>query len=266
MTSTTGVVKYDAPELTVITAASAMKIRTLPPNHQDDRLTSCLQYVFRLIGLKKLPNETDTVVLKEFILTEWSHVTIEEIAMAFRMYAKQELDDCPESFQNFNTVYFSRIMQSYIRFRVKEFKLHNALNPARPKEKEATDEEKLEKKKEYCKNCLIESYKKSEPIFNGAWMFKSLEKIGVIKLTSDQKDGVLKRAQEVYANQLKAKNTRENAKTIKSIIANGPNADQKEAIKKIAREIALADWLREKKTKKVSAEDLEKEVMKALES
>jgi len=79
------------------------------------------RYLFLLVGLRErnFPNPIEGLFLYQFIVDNYGEHTIEEIKLAFQKALKSELDipyDDVNCYENFSTVYFTRVMNSYRRW------------------------------------------------------------------------------------------------------------------------------------------------------
>lgn len=79
------------------------------------------RHLFLLVGLreKNIPNDIETLFLYQFIIENYGEHTGDEIKLAFSKAVKGELDlpyDEVNCYENFSTVYFSKIMNSYRRW------------------------------------------------------------------------------------------------------------------------------------------------------
>jgi hypothetical protein len=81
--------------------------------------------LFSLTGLNKnnYPNKDETILLANFIHSEFGNYTIEEIKLAFNLAIKKELtmfmgkDESVEHYQTFSPVYFSKIMIGFKKYK-----------------------------------------------------------------------------------------------------------------------------------------------------
>lgn len=90
-------------------------------NEDKDVVSKMFRHLFLLVGLreKSIPNDIETLFLYQFIVDNYGEHTAEEIKLAFGMAVKGELDlpyDDVTCYENFSTVYFARIMNSYRRW------------------------------------------------------------------------------------------------------------------------------------------------------
>lgn len=86
-----------------------------------DIVSQMFRHLFLLVGLreKSIPNDIETLFLYQFVVEHYGQHTVEEIKLAFSKAVKGELDlpyDDVSCYENFSTVYFAKIMNSYRRW------------------------------------------------------------------------------------------------------------------------------------------------------
>jgi hypothetical protein len=161
--------------------------------------------VFALIGLKaeNLPTDVQKIVLLEFIQTELKHFTPEELKLAFRMAVAGELNVEISHFQNFNAVYLANVMNAYKEKRgLALTEMNQKLKALEPK-KEPTEAEQIAAFWEYMEQFVgskFEQYRTNkridwENVFGSDHMFIQLEKLGIIHLTINRKNEIMKIAE-----------------------------------------------------------------------
>lgn len=224
----------------------------------DESIRQSLRYVFALIGLKaeNLPTDIQKVVLLEFIQTELKHFTPEEIKLAFRMAVAGELNVEISHFQNFNAMYLSNVMNAYKEKRGAALtEMNQKLRALEPK-KEPTEAEQIAAFWDYMEQFVgskFEEYRTNkrinwENVFGSDHMFIQLEKLGIIHLTINRKNEIMKIAE----SQVKTKWENERTKSrdrvrqvrqLREALANGvgsPKSFQQQAVTR-AREIAIEE-------------------------
>jgi hypothetical protein len=171
----------------------------------DEPIRQSLRYVFALIGLKaeNLPTDVQKIVLLEFIQTELKHFTPEELKLAFRMAVAGELNVEISHFQNFNAVYLANVMNAYKEKRgLALTEMNQKLKALEPK-KEPTEAEQIAAFWEYMEQFVgskFEQYRTNkridwENVFGSDHMFIQLEKLGIIHLTINRKNEIMKIAE-----------------------------------------------------------------------
>jgi hypothetical protein len=224
----------------------------------DEPIRQSLRYVFALIGLKaeNLPTDVQKIVLLEFIQTELKHFTPEELKLAFRMAVAGELNVEISHFQNFNAVYLANVMNAYKEKRgLALTEMNQKLKALEPK-KEPTEAEKIAAFWEYMEQFVgskFEQYRTNkridwENVFGSDHMFIQLEKLGIIHLTINRKNEIMKIAE----TQVKTKwenersNSRDKVRQVRQLreaLATGigsPKNFQQQVITR-AREIAIEE-------------------------
>lgn len=141
------------------------KINTL---EADEPLIMVLMYVFALVGLKteQMPTQTETIVLINFIKSNYGGFRVEEIKVAFELGIKKQFPAEMNHYGNFSSMYFGNVMNSY-----KESRNKVGLELIRieqkeklSKEVELLDSELLKTNQEYTDNVIkpiFEEYKKT---------------------------------------------------------------------------------------------------------
>lgn len=119
----------------LVEAIKGQKIYQLPD--QTD-LEKCLRYCMLLVGMRanNLPGKEETAILFNHIHKFYSGHTVAEIRLAFEMAIAGELEIEPndvKAYENFSTIYFSQIINSYRRWAAQEFKQNiKAIEPPPP--------------------------------------------------------------------------------------------------------------------------------------
>lgn len=177
----------------------------------DEPIRQSLRYVFALIGLKaeNLPTDIQKIVLLEFIQTELKHFTPEELKLAFRMAVAGELNVEILHFQNFNAVYLSNVMNAYKEKRGAALtEMNQKLKALEPK-KEPTEAEQIAAFWDYMEQFVgskFEEYRTTkridwDKVFGSDHMFIQLEKLGIIHLSVQTKNEIMKIAETQVKNQ-----------------------------------------------------------------
>ena len=76
-------------------------------------LKSTLAYIFQLIGLTKLPEKEEFLVIEDFIRSTYPNFTINEFRLAFKLAVQRKLDCDIEHYEKFSPKYISQIMIAY---------------------------------------------------------------------------------------------------------------------------------------------------------
>lgn len=112
-------------DISLVQAINSPKIKNLGGLEE---IGSVLFYLYSLTGLNKnnYPNRDESLLLANFIHSEFQNYTLEEIKLAFNLAIKMELsqfmgkNDSVDHFQSFSPVYFGKVMGAY-----KKYKAHN---------------------------------------------------------------------------------------------------------------------------------------------
>jgi len=136
------------------------KINTLT---NDESLIVVFMYVFALIGLKteQMPNKTETIVLVNFVKSNYGAFRVEEIKVAFELGIKKQYQVDMNHYGNFSPLYFGNIMNAYKESRNKVGLELNRIEQKKQSliQKEVTDSELLKTNQEFTENVI-------NPIFN----------------------------------------------------------------------------------------------------
>lgn len=134
----------DINNISLIDATAGVKIKKLGGLKQ---IGDVLFILYSLTGLNKnnYPNREETILLANFIHSEFQNSTLEEIKLAFTLAIKMELsqflgkNDSVEHFQSFSPVYFSKIMAAFKKYKAHQLKSILPKVSSLPKFKEVTD-------------------------------------------------------------------------------------------------------------------------------
>ncbi len=113
--------------ISLIDATAGVKIRNLAGLKE---IGDVLFILYSLTGLNKnnYPNRDETILLANFIHSDFGGNTIEEIKLAFTLAIKMELsqflgkNDSVEHYQTFSPIYFSKIMAAYKKYKAHQLK------------------------------------------------------------------------------------------------------------------------------------------------
>jgi hypothetical protein len=201
---------FNAKEI-ILANNSGQKIRDL---QDPEKIKQALRYVFTLIGLKaeNIPSDLQRDVLIEFIKTEMSSFSPEEIVLAFRQAVSKKFEANITHFQNFSAVYLSEVMESYRIYRnaaMTEFNQNLKRIESNNKE-EVSEERKQFHFWEYVETVLLKIWDEFEKTgrlnfgtFRIATIFDTLESdFGILALTVDQKIEIKKRAEQIIRIEL----------------------------------------------------------------
>lgn len=135
-------------DISLIQAANNNKIKKYAGLQE---IGGILFYLYQMTGLNKnnYPTKEESLILANFIHSEFQNSTLEEIKLAFTLAIKMELsqflgkNDSVEHFQSFSPVYFSKIMAAFKKYKAHQLKSILPKVSSLPKFKEVTDYEFL---------------------------------------------------------------------------------------------------------------------------
>lgn len=98
----------------------------------EDELKKTLLYVYALIGLRgeNYPSGLDKDFLHTYIRDYYGGHTAKEIRLAFTMAIQHKLKVDATAFENFNTAYFSKVMDAYRLWAKEAIVLNPSILPA----------------------------------------------------------------------------------------------------------------------------------------
>ncbi len=149
----------------IVRSAYGPKIRDIRPE-KDETIKNALRYIFTLVGLKadNIPDDTQKLVLLNFVRNDLGHYGLEELSIAFHMLLKGELglsEADAEHYQNFSAKYLSTVMNAYHRTaREKALKKFRQLQLEEDKKSEKlsqADKDAIEK--QFFRDSIIDPYK-----------------------------------------------------------------------------------------------------------
>lgn len=80
-------------------------------------LNTVLTYLYTLCGFEKLPDEKQDMVLIGFIREHFSDITLTDIKTAFELGISGETGVNMKHYHNFNSIYFSDVINAYKRYK-----------------------------------------------------------------------------------------------------------------------------------------------------
>lgn len=149
-------------------------------------LKQTLAYIFTLIGLTRLPDADEFVIIEDFIRTSYPMFTIQEFRVAFKLATLGKLDCTVEHYEKFSGKFISQVMNAY---KTKANEIRKQLKPMTelPVPKLTDDEIVL-----YSRNRWDDSYKQDfNKVFNVNRVFGILLKQGKIKIDFKQSKNIM---------------------------------------------------------------------------
>ena len=130
-----------------------------------------------LLGIRgeKLPSEFEIKFMVKMLKTDYANLPVGELELAFDLMIKDKLDENPETYQNFSTLYLSRMLSSYARWAIK-YKIENKIEPEKQLSAPEVDEDSI-------LDMSFDIYKRNKDwnhIFMGLKCFKILYKRNLI--------------------------------------------------------------------------------------
>jgi len=152
-------------------------------------LKSTLAYIFQLIGLTKLPEKEEFLVIEDFIRSTYPNFTINEFRLAFKLAVQRKLDCDIEHYEKFSPKYISQIMIAY-KGKAVEVRKYMSYRPKTEIEiPKLTDNEIVKYSKEAWLNSDRDDFNK---VFNADKVFRILYSQGKIKLSNTFIDETIK--------------------------------------------------------------------------
>ena len=173
----------------------------------DEPIKMMLKYVFTMVGLQNIPSKEEFFVLVNYVKSNYSVYSVEEIKIAFELAISKQIVAETNHFGIFSCTYFSNIMSAYSEYReriAKEY-LSNQ-ERERNKPKEPTKEQILKLKKDFFNQVLVplfDNYKENKKLDFGYTpiriVYESLrDDHKVINLTNEEKNTIEKRSKERF--------------------------------------------------------------------
>lgn len=161
----------------------------------DSDIRKMIAYVMILVGFKEKPQEAETFVIMDFIKSRLGRFSIEEFKVAYTLFVEGKLDIQQEHYNSFSSIYLSRVMDSYSRYRFNHLKDHRL-----------AIEEEQEKVKPYgpieIENLIIKQFDRflsGKEIYDfGGVQYRYLVGMDLIKLTKEQKADIMLQAKEIF--------------------------------------------------------------------
>lgn len=180
----------------------------------DHNIKETLVYIYALIGIKEMPSRSEDIVIINYIKNCLKNFTLKEFRVAFELAAQQKLGIKYRelnTYQNFNTIYLSNIMNAYRNYRFKHIQNEPEIEPI-------LDKALIRKRfiDTICREFQI--YKETGKQYQdgGSRRYYFLVEIGLINYTTDQKNKYIKLAEPIF-NNLDKRKLDSIVKTVKSI-------------------------------------------------
>ena len=144
--------------LSIRKLSQGVKIRNLTDQRE---LKLGLAYCFKLTGLNSIPNETELVILIDFIVSAYGGLCAEELTHAFKLGCSKKFECDMNHYQNFSAEYLGRILKAYSEHRSKEL--------AKSQSKQLTNftEEQIDRKQYFELNLFM----KYDALLKGKYIF-----------------------------------------------------------------------------------------------
>jgi hypothetical protein len=145
-------------------------------------LKQVIVYCMELTGFNTLNISTDSMqIICTYLLENYKTITLSEIKEAFVRGVNGELDVNLTHYQNFNALYVSNVLQAFKRYQQKNYK-----PPKRTELDYTPTKEDDETHFNFIANVFKET-KQAPLIANWNAAYLHAEKVGLIKLTNDEK-------------------------------------------------------------------------------
>lgn len=218
-----------------------------------DEIGKTFMQIIGDLGIKTLPDKASEKRIVHYMTNYYKDFTIDEIKKAFELALVGELDVEIEHYNSFDLKYICKILNKY---RARRSKALHAIARATPKEQvEMTQEQKEEIRLSFLETVCkaYERFVDGEPfeMFAPHYVYDTLDEMGVISYGKSKKLKIYRRAKRKYVVQLSRPKGRKEKNLFQSILDNFQSKDNADAIKRIAKEIALMDFLNFCKAKKI---------------
>jgi hypothetical protein len=134
------------------------KIYTL---ENDEQIKTMLKYVFTMVGLQNIPSKEEFFVLVNYVKSNYSVYSVEEIRIAFELAISKQIVAETNHYGIFSCTYFSNIMGAYSDYReriAKEYLANQEREQNKPKE--PTKEQIKALKKDFFNQVLLPLFEK----------------------------------------------------------------------------------------------------------
>lgn len=203
-------------------------LEKITPLTDTEEMNQALRYVFALIGLRgeHFPDPLETQVLVNFIRSNYTEYTLEEVKLAFTFLVVGRLEfknsDDAKHFQKFSPEYFGRIMKAYDRYSAemiasakRMLNSKDLLEASKP----LTEEERIVRgKNEF--DFLVRFWKENEalPLCPLGWneIHAHCESSGLIRDTKSKKEKYFLKVKKELIKETEAKKAAGNLVTIAS--------------------------------------------------
>ena len=220
-------------------------------------LKQALRYVITLIGLKSenMPSESQKMVLLDFIQSELGYFTPEEVTIAFKLAASKKLNCDVEHFQNFSAAYLGRIMDAYSNYKANAMREYKSQMMMEEPEVEITQEQKDMLLYEFLETFVVKKFEqyrdggKLDGTISGfGAVFTSLENLGLIHISIEEKKQIYETAKKIHQqmNEARKPNSKDDARSMRKlaeeVLKHGYDVVHENDIKKLCYEMSVKSF------------------------
>ena len=219
-----------------------------------DEIGKTIMQVIGDLGVKTLPDKAAEIRIIHYITNYYKDFTLSELKKAFELAIVGELNIEIEHYNSFDIKYICKILNTY---RTRRRKAMEAVNRTVPKLEapKATQKQIEQIRQEFLESICqcYDDYCNDKPfaMYSLTLAYDTFCELGVLKISNAKKKKLFTKAEKRYRIQLSQPENKEQRNAFQEILKNFDERDNSEPIKRLAKELALMDFLNSCRAKKV---------------
>lgn len=219
-------------------------------NEHIGEIDGTINYIFALLNIQFKPEEKEyrdaqCLVLSEFLVDKFNHLTTQEVKNAFKMYAAKEFPEL-KTYRILDCLSLGEILNAYIERRNQNLHTYNQKKILQIEAKNTFSPSEDDIKKNRIKGLkyLYESLQ-SKDIDPDCWIYYSLVR-SKIKMSNQEMETLYKREEARYLTSLKKEAAEDRNKKSKLLdfVNYQEKGNKSEVVKNICRSIVLSNFLK----------------------
>ena len=168
----------------------------------NTQVGSMMLTIINHLGIKEAVSKIEKDDVKEMILMQFKHLSLDEVSYAFKLERYGVYRDKTDHFQLFNAEYVSTVLNKYLKWKVETRKQNNLNTPRLPQQTELSQEEKDQKVIDGL-NTVFNEYKNTDRVFDGRlYLYDFFYKRNLLPKDAPTKNAVYKIACEQIKNRI----------------------------------------------------------------
>lgn len=163
---------------------------------------SIMLTIINHLGIKEAVSKVEKDDVKEMILMQFKHLSLDEVSYAFKLERYGVYGDKTDHFQLFNAEYVSTVLNKYLNWKVETRKQNNLNTPQLPQKTELSQEEKDQQVIDGLE-AVFNEYKETNRVTDGRlYLYEFFYKRNLLPKDAPTKNAVHKIACEQVKNRV----------------------------------------------------------------